>query len=271
MARTPDNPALAQVWVDNTDPLNPKFEFYFPRGSKGEPGGWISTAMPVNSDLNLITSEGLYRIIASPTAPEAVTANLPFNEAGSLAVTLSQTGTTQIQVYTTNTKSMYARRRFNGVWGAWRHFGTSRVDITAGRAMYQWDEANNREQLVYGDTGWRNITTDILNGWTGSVISVRRYGAEVFLRLYQVNGTAQTANTIVTLPAGFRPGTFQYEPCYTEAAALATILIESTGNIKAAGGATKYGTAAYSEVRWSTTETWPATLPGVASGSIPVG
>ncbi|ASR83612.1 hypothetical protein SEA_LISARA_28 [Arthrobacter phage LiSara] len=268
MAFTPADPTKAEVKViQNGDQLG--FDFYIPRGAKGDAGGWTSTALPVNSDLNLITTEGLYRVIASPTAGEATTANLPFNEAGSLAVTLSQTGTTQIQVYTTNTKSMYARRRFGGAWGPWRHFGTSRVDQTAGRVMYQWDEVNNREQMIYGDTGWRNITTDILNGWTASAILIRRVGAEVFLRLYQVNGAAQTAGTIMTLTAGFRSGVFQYEPCYTEAAALATILVESTGNIKAAGGATKYGTAAYSEVRWSTTETWPTTLPGVASGSIP--
>ncbi len=240
-----------------------------PTGAKGDPGGFVSTPLPANTDLDTITAEGLYRVIASLTAPEAATAHLPFNEAGSLSVTLSQTGTTQIQVYTTNTKGIYARRRFGGSWGPWRHFGSSRVDTTAGRVMYQWDEANNREQTVYADTGWRNITTDLANGWTGSVVSVRRYGATVFLRMYQVNGTAQTANTILTLPAGFRSGTFQYEPIYTESSQLSTVLVESTGNIKAAGSNTKYGTAAYAEIQWSTTESWPTILPGVASGSIP--
>ena len=239
------------------------------QGLKGDPGGFVSTAVAVNTDLDIFIAEGLYRVIASPTTAEGAAAHLPVNEAGSLAVTLSQTGTTQIQTYTTNTKNIYVRRRFSGAWGPWRSFASSRVDQTAGRVIYLYDDVNNREQLTYGDTGWRNITMDLSNGWTANTVTIRRFGATVFLRMYQVNGTAQTTNTIITLPSGFRSGVFQYEPVYTESSQLSTVLVESTGNIKAAGSNTKYGTAAYAEIRWSTIEPWPTTLPGTTSGSIP--
>ncbi|UTN91586.1 hypothetical protein QCN38_gp23 [Arthrobacter phage Trustiboi] len=241
-------------------------------GPKGDPGGLVlGTLITGPADLNDYKTPGSYRITVTTSIN-----NMPAAFVGTLTVWQNNNATPMFwQEYTPVTSGgaqLFWRRAFgpSQVWGQWRVYASTRVDQTAGRVIYQWDDLNLREQIVYGDTGWRNITADVLNGWTATAILIRRVGAQVFMRLYQVNGAAQTAQTFATLTAGFRSGVFQYEICYTEGVNMSTILIESTGNIKATGTNTKYGTVAYSEVKWSTTETWPTTLPGTASGSIPV-
>jgi hypothetical protein len=54
------------------------------------------------------------------------------------------------------------------------------------------------------DTTW-NTTTILLNGWTGTVRYIRRAGM-VTVVLDSLVGTSATNNTILNLPAGYRPG-----------------------------------------------------------------
>ncbi|ALY08997.1 hypothetical protein GORDON_22 [Arthrobacter phage Gordon] len=241
-------------------------------GPKGDPGGLVAAGQLTGSpDLNTIVTPGTYRNMDNLNATTAL--NFPNNGVAGHLLVIATGPQIITQIFWPINSAFGSRvqwvRSFNATWSPWRSFNSTRVDVTAGRAIYQWNDNTMNEQLIYSDTGWRTLTAEVLNGWTAVAILVRRVGAMVFLRLYQVNGTAQTANTIVTLPAGFRSGVFQYEPCYTESSQLSTILVESTGNIKAAGSNIKYGMAAYAEVKWSTTDVWPTTLPGTASGSIP--
>ncbi|UTN92027.1 hypothetical protein SEA_DARBY_22 [Arthrobacter phage Darby] len=306
MVNTPDDPNQAQAWISGTPP-DQTIDFYIPRGNtgprgpvgpigpslavgsvetvtgpaapgtvgatgltgpKGDPGGFtLGTQVFSATDANTLLSPGIYRQVSGSSS----TYNWPVAGKGVLTVwaEADQTELFQEFMLITNSRVFYRRNLFAGTWSAWRAYSSTRVDQTAGRAIYTWDDVNNREQMIHGDTGWRSIVADVLNGWTATALLVRRVGATVFLRIYQLNGTTMTNGTFATLPAGFRSGVFQYEPCYTESVNMTTLLVESTGNLKATGSTIKYGTVAYAEVKWSTTETWPTTLPGVASGSIP--
>lgn len=59
--------------------------------------------------------------------------------------------------------------------------------------------------MIYGDTGWRNVTADLLYGWTAETVAIRRVGSTVEVRIVGLNGQAATANTFFVPPAGFVP------------------------------------------------------------------
>lgn len=72
------------------------------------------------------------------------------------------------------------------------------VDVAA----YTWDAPNNRWQLTHYDSGWRDIASLLRNGWTGT-LQLRRIGGAITWR-FSGSGAGATANTIFTLPAGWR-------------------------------------------------------------------
>jgi hypothetical protein len=108
-------------------------------------------------------------------------------------------------------------------------FAASRVDQTAGRAIYQWDDLNQREQLIYGDTGWRSIALDptygvaaagnYFGGANGaavdaSSIRIRRIGNIVHLSnttaLQPKQDYSTASRPIFVTPPGFRADGGQY-------------------------------------------------------------
>ena len=48
---------------------------------------------------------------------------------------------------------------YDSATSKWKNVPSQRVDTTAGRAVYVWDNVNNREQLAFGDTGYRALCT----------------------------------------------------------------------------------------------------------------
>jgi hypothetical protein len=49
----------------------------------------------------------------------------------------------------------YRRINVNNVWQVWRVYAAQRVDTSSGVAVYVWDNANNRDQVVYRSTDAR--------------------------------------------------------------------------------------------------------------------
>ena len=149
--------------------------------------------------------------------------------------------------------------------------GLTYWDESVGRRQFAWDTVNNRWQMVYADSGVRDLSAVALsNGWTVNVstFKIQRQGYLVSVQLY-VDKTAASADTIYTLPTGFRPsipvnsasptGTSD-DYCYS--------YVQSSGVI----GVTRVSMTAnigYLYFSFPTTDAWPATLPGSASGSIP--
>jgi hypothetical protein len=269
--------AVVEVTMRGT-PEAPILDFIFPEGIPGPAGGLVSTSLVTNTDLDGVLTAGAYSCSSSVDAATSALMHLPMHESGSLYVTYSNSASIQIQMYVTNTKSIYVRRRFNSVWNAWRHFGTTRTDLTAGRAMYAWDDANSREQLIYGDTGVRNVYQDqawldgIFNtGLTlhsSNVARVRRTNNVVEL-LYAFDKSGSGSVTAPSaFPLGFRPAsTFVTLATNSSLATVRTYHPGGTGLFVHQSLAAQLNVSA--SFVYTTTDPWPTSLPGVAIGTIP--
>ncbi|AOZ65105.1 hypothetical protein KDI99_gp02 [Arthrobacter phage Greenhouse] len=274
MARTPTDPTKAQVWIDNTDPLNPKFEFYFPRGAKGETGGIVNpTNIGAGYDWNNLVVSGTYYasgadLAGQPNSPPSMAIGVNIIVQARNAAIVTQYANT---VSNAHSQIIFQRSLVSGVWGPWKVFRNTNIDNGAGKVVTLWDETANRSQLIFGDTGWRDVSSLLINGWTASQIYLRRYGDRVTLKMYNVDGAAAAGvPSILNLPLGFRPphGTSTF-PVYTQSTTISTVSVSNGGTVNAPGGVTKYGAASFTEVTFSTIDSWPGALPGAAVGSIP--
>ena len=171
---------------------------------------------------------------------------------------------------------MYYQRTYSGnIWSDWIIYASQRIDNTAGRVIYTWDETAGREQLIYGDTGWRVITGELLNGFTGT-LQIRRLNDRVSLRgtLNRPPGVSMNDLTWYAIPNAFRADntTWVYFP--TRGAAVGDIMWIYRKDTEIAfngvpTAANTDGNQVRFEISWSTNRTWPSELPGTASGAIP--
>lgn len=238
-------------------------------GPKGDPGG-ISAAVELGtSDLNTIVAPGLYKQGTSSGANSPLTANYPYQGGyGVLMVTANGTDIVQTfygQSYSgaLDARIIYNRNRSNGVWSPWRIQRSSRMDQAAGRALYVWDDLNNREQLVYGDTGWRICS--VINGWTGT-LQMRRIGGVVYCT-GSLDGVNYTTDHFLAPAVGFRPMDSSYVGTVSNGAqSHARSIGYAAGDLYVAQGAK---TSYFMSFSYPTTDAWPTILPGSAFGSIP--
>jgi hypothetical protein len=263
-------------------------------GAKGDPGGIVKgTLLVTGTDLNTIKADGLYY---SPRTSEAngLTLNYPhaIQTAGILQVgSWFNTNVDVIQIWTAarvvagSYRTISWRRTcFNGTWTGWELQTNSRVDQTAGRAIYQWDDLNNREQLIYGDTGWREFPVPVVADKTVSGnVRIRRRGSEVELWFVDVvlspNATGYCTILLSTdIPAGFKGSsntrTMQAVGLQNNALTMQVITnfleIAWTHSISGTALSTTRPTVGLSgTIKWTTEENWPTSLPGSAYGTIP--
>ena len=156
-------------------------------------------------------------------------------------------------------------------------------DESVGRRCFVWDTVNNRFQLVYGDTGWRDVLTSINTNWAAAAsapaLRIRRVNSSVYMevRIQRVtaSGARNAHDVIYTVPTGFKIGSFIHHGVVYGATTGVQGLLESQSDTASvavffpAGGTYAAGELVYGATSWSTTDAWPATLPGVASGTIP--
>ncbi|QGJ88102.1 hypothetical protein PBI_EDMUNDO_28 [Arthrobacter phage Edmundo] len=286
MAFTPADPTKAEVKViQNGDQLG--FDFYIPRGAKGDPGGINNgTAIAPQTDWNTITTSGMYY------ATGADMAGMP-NSCPSMAIGValmviarSSSVITQHAWTVSNAHSQFQMTRslVSAVWGPWKVYRNTTIDNTAGRAIYIWDETGNRSQLIYGDTGLRDISSlvnpaimDPANA--GRKLYVQRVGAQVQVSGQFIVSTASPFATIAaTLPAGFRPNTLvdaTVVQIRTTSALQRAVMSGGQGDIYFHGlSGAAFASMAVGDIfnvsfSYRTAETWPTSLPGVASGGIP--
>ncbi|QTF82129.1 hypothetical protein SEA_PRAIRIE_32 [Arthrobacter phage Prairie] len=283
MPFTPTDPTKAEVRVTGQAP-NQQLEFYIPRGAKGEPGGIALGAILGTTDLNDIKTSGVYRQVSATYATPA--ANYPEACAGTLTVLEVAAGTHLEQEFRPmwfsptirHSQLAYRRTFFNGIWQPWRVYSAIRVDQAAGRAVYVWDNVNNREQIIYGDTGLRDITTmsDPSTFNHARALYIRRVGSSV-----QISGQMGTniAGSYFSfwnaIPVGFRSN---------PSAEGTALLIRSNTNlvrayvtsnnlqIQAVHGGTLGAFAAGDVIninlKYDTTDPWPTSLPGTGVGSV---
>lgn len=286
MAHTPDDPTKAQVWVTKgLDDLD--FEFYFPQGPKGDPGGFTTGTLLGANNLNTITIPGLYRTTSG--ANTTLANNYPVNNNGGILVVTEMATGYVVQTYeslngTAQSGSVtYKRQLANSVWTSWKAYHSTRVDQTAGRVIYQWDDVNARDQMIYGDTGWRDIMSLLAPAMVAAALApkfaIRRIGNRVLLamRASPAAATIGTArNNGMTLlnpiPVGFVTGNNHGYvmtgsgcvdtpfKCIIQGGALSTLnQFMIFGNSSAVWAS---GEVAMIAAEWTTDDPWPTTLPG---------
>jgi len=229
MARTPTDPTKAQVWITKED-AELDFEFYFPQGPKGDPGGF-NAATVLSSTVNLddLKTPGLYRQTTATNATALL--NYPLLSSGALAIYEAANTGEVIQKFmpygggsAAVVRTIFWRRFFGGAWSSWINYSSQRIDQSAGRTVYIWDHLNSREQMIYGDTGWRSIATDATYGIdaagsyfgppqtsaaiTAADLQLRRIGNVVYLATTRAIQPKQdyspSTNRLCILPPGFR-------------------------------------------------------------------
>lgn len=230
-------------------------------------------------NLNAIVRRGVYRQGAGSDATAAL--NYPAPGTGGVMEVFTPNGrdTHIVQRYTpfgqgatVQGRVFYERMQETDStgWRPWHAYSSQRVDQTAGRAVYTWDDLNNREQLIYGDTGRRDVLGTVLNGWSpyaGSLV-LRRVGSLVTLEIDYLDPSAATSDELILTPAGFRP--FQTSRYAVWAGNTPVFLIATSARISLPRSvrAPNGGPAV---VMWLTSDPWPSVLPGVAVGGVPNG
>lgn len=256
------------------------------QGVKGDPGAWSYGTDVGSADLNTFTVPGMYRVsnggyvTALNNYPVVgIIGTLTIMSAYNDGLTrLEQVYTPIVNSPTTGGNVTYRRQYYNGTWTPWHSFNATRVDQTAGRVIYQWDNLNSREQLIYGDTGIRNVYQD--QAWldalfnTGAVLNssnflrVRRVGSVVELMYAMDKAGSGSVTAVAGFPLGFRPQSpwnglgitsglgmvRAYHPGSTSALIHQSQAMQLNVSVS---------------LTYTTTDPWPATLPGTAVGTIP--
>lgn len=152
------------------------------------------------------------------------------------------------------------------------------IDNTVGRRAFAWDAGNARQQMVYGDTGWRQLVTNgsgVAADNTGAV-HLRRTGLTVWIRFANVkpaDPSASLANMGTLITAGFRPVDNQAFGFIGDTGALSphivaifnkgVVYVQRPTNFASTIPDGNYqGTFSF-----PTDDAWPTTLPGTAIGT----
>lgn len=151
---------------------------------------------------------------------------------------------------------------------------TARISTTAGKAIYLAQTGSPTEHLVHGDTGWRDISSLLINGYTGT-IRIRRTQYDVKLQIVSMSAASATSGAFLVAPSGFGLGNSSIGNVRGFVFDNDTPITMRGVNISGASGSisiTQYSatdTSLLGSFEWSTNEVWPTALPGTAIGTIP--
>lgn len=148
--------------------------------------------------------------------------------------------------------------------------GARYIDTAATNGAVEWIKAsgagNTGWKVVYGDTGWRDVTSLLLNGWTASTrVTCRRVGEQVQWAWHGISGAARTSDRIMMQPVGFRPSYASNGHVFRvgESDPLMWLRANQAGDWTLMGGSPAVGTWGETPL-FFTSDPWPTTLPGVA-------
>ena len=243
-------------------------------------GGYVAkTALytATNDDRVINCTSGTYTITL-PTAVSQAGREFVINNSGSGVITVDGAGSETVAGAATQALSGRGRLRIVSDGSNWVVIDGSYADESVGRRLFQWDANNSRWQQTFGDTGWRDVTGSIAAGLAATnptlTLYVRRHGIRVSWLLFE--GAAGTAtglvNILAAVPAGFNQtptvSTYAAYPLMNYATGQVTLesVYMSSFDMSTAGWTTIRHTGSWS---YTTTDAWPTTLPGTASGSIP--
>ncbi|WP_440102367.1 hypothetical protein [Glutamicibacter mishrai] len=135
---------------------------------------------------------------------------------------------------------------------------------TAGHAGLH-NDVNAEVNRLARDTGRRNVTSLLINGWTASAVEIQRQNDRAYLRITGLNGSAATSSRFMDMPAGFQPPLIleTYPQRDSSGTIKQGITLSLSGGFTMPSG-TVHGTASAREISWACTAGWPASLPGSA-------
>jgi len=138
-----------------------------------------------------------------------------------------------------------------------------RIDESAGRTLFAWDYINGREQLIYGDSGKRRLSSA---GIASGNLFLQRNGNVVTLTALQMKLVPTGSVTLTGLvPSGFLPP----EVLLAKSAKYWGTDTEEVFRLTNQGNATILAVTSATQVSfnltWITSDPWPAALPGVAA------
>jgi len=112
------------------------------------------------------------------------------------------------------------------------------------------------------DTCWRNVSSDLANGWTGGTLYIRRVGNRVAVRLSDIVGTSASSNTFYSAPVPFWADAVISQAVQTAYGTFTAQVVriddaDLLANRTVATGLT-------GEISWTTDRSWPTSLPGSA-------
>lgn len=143
------------------------------------------------------------------------------------------------------------------------------IDQSAGRVVKVWDYLNNREQMIYGDTGERLMTDARI---TAGYASITRTGNTVQLaaNALVLGNETGTLTLLDWAPQGFRPR----DIVTSESAAYWSTETTHRMRVNPYNKSVQIlGITAGEPINWlvtfRTVDPWPPSLPGTAIGSIP--
>lgn len=160
----------------------------------------------------------------------------------------------------------------NGVISA--PVGSIYIDTAVTNGASSWIKksgtGNTGWQVLEGDTGWRNITGLLINGWTGffaTSIAIRRTAQICELKIDGIVATSKTNDMFIALPIEFRPqgATSRFGLLTTDTPATTYRGYINPGGNGYVPGSTTATPAIFGGITMVVHPTlWPATLPGTA-------
>ena len=154
-------------------------------------------------------------------------------------------------------------------------------DESVGRRKFDWDDVNNRWQMTYADTGWRDVralATTVPAEGTLAVLQVRRVDNLVRWRI-AYGSTAGVVRVDQIIPAGGIPAGFGVDVSHENDAfgvmdrsgfdTPKRFSITSSGAFNVRNDNT-VASNARGAMTYLTAASWPTSLPGTAVGSIPL-
>ena len=154
----------------------------------------------------------------------------------------------------------YVVVRSNGT--TWNVIEGAYADASAGLASYRWNAASAAWRLIAYDSGIRNITADLANGWAaggGGYVYVRRTTSHTTVSIYYITGASATSATFITLASGF-----QFTPTLNALARTnsgTNALVVATSTMTFTGSYTSYADVE-ATLSGPATPTLPTSLPG---------
>ena len=131
--------------------------------------------------------------------------------------------------------------------------GVIRRDDSAGTRVFIGDV------MIHGDTGWRDISSALLNGWSGNAF-VRRIGDLVYIHCANLDAASATSLIALNLPSGFRgPGAYPIPASINNQKWLFSRVLTHELQVERSTDASTWRGLAGS---FPTIDAWPTLLPG---------